>query len=142
MTTTRKVLLAAAGLLLAIQVVPVERTNPPVEAPVPAPPEVAALLKRACFDCHSHETVWPAQAYVAPVSWLVAHDVSEGREELNFSRWGQVDLKRVAKKLPKEVEEKEMPPWFYVIAHPEAKLSDADRATLAAWGRGLGGGQP
>lgn len=142
MTTTRKVLLAAAGLLVAIQVVPVERTNPPVEAPVVAPPEVAALLRRACFDCHSHETIWPAQAYVAPVSWLVSHDVSEGREELNFSRWGQVDLRRVAKKLPKEVEEKEMPPWFYVVAHPEAKLTDAERATLAGWGRSLGGGQP
>lgn len=142
MTTTRKLLLAAAGLLLAIQVVPVERTNPPVEAPVAAPAEVASILRRACFDCHSHETIWPPQAYLAPVSWLVSHDVSEGREELNFSRWTRVDLKRVAKKLPKEVEEKEMPPWFYVVAHPEARLSDADRAVLAAWGRGLAGGQP
>jgi hypothetical protein len=104
---------------------------------VPAPPEVQALLKRACFDCHSNETIWPVQAYVAPVSWLVAHDVKEGREEFNLSVWDQVDQKKLAKKLPKEVGEGEMPPWFYVVAHPSARLTDAERKLLSDWARGL-----
>jgi mono/diheme cytochrome c family protein len=124
--------------LLAIQLVPVARTNPPVEASVEAPPEVTAILRRACFDCHSNETVWPPQAYVAPVSWLVAHDVKEGREELNFSRWGPDQAKRTAKELPKEVEKKDMPPFLYLLAHPGATLSAADRAALTTWARGLG----
>jgi mono/diheme cytochrome c family protein len=132
-----RIALTAVVALGVIQLVPVERTNPPVSAPVQAPPEVQALLKRACYDCHSHETVWPLQAYVAPFSWLVAHDVSEGREELNFSAWDKVDRKKVAKKLPKEVGEGEMPPWYYTLAHPSARLSDAERRILSDWARGL-----
>ena len=135
--TKTKIAVGLGVALLAIQLVPVSRTNPPVTAPVAAPPEVQALLKRACFDCHSHETVWPVQAYVAPISWLVAHDVEEGREELNFSAWDQVDRKKVAKKLPKEVGEGEMPPWFYVLAHPSARLTEAERRTLSDWARAL-----
>jgi len=140
-TKTRIAALAGA-VLVAIQLVPVSRTNPPVESTVPAPAEVLSVLKRACFDCHSHETVWAApQSFVAPVSWMVAHDVSEGREELNFSRWnamGPKALAKLAKKLPEEVGEKEMPPAIYLLAHPTAKLSDAERVLLSDWARGLG----
>lgn len=125
-------------ILVAIQLVPVRRDNPAVEAQVDAPPEVAAILRRACFDCHSNETVWPPQAYVAPVSWLIAHDVKEGREELNFSRWSPVEAKRTAKGLPEEVEKRDMPPFLYTVAHPGAKLTDAERAALVRWARGLG----
>jgi cytochrome c551/c552 len=32
-----------------------------------------------------------------------------------------------------------MPQWYYILMHPEAKLSDADKKTLrdwtAAWGK-------
>ena len=143
MTKTR-LAVAAGAVLLGIQLVPVPRTNPPVVATVEAPPEVLALLRRACFDCHSHETKWAApQSFVAPVSWLVAWDVAEGRDELNFSRWsdlGPKDLAKIAKKLPEEVGEGAMPPSIYRLAHPEARLSDAEKATLAAWARTLGGG--
>jgi len=142
--TKTRIAVIAGAVLVAIQLVPVSRSNPPVESTVPAPPEVLSILRRACFDCHSHETVWPVpQAYLAPVSWLVARDVSEGRGELNFSRWnamGQKALAKVASKLPKEVAEKEMPPALYLLAHPGAKLSDADRAALQAWGSGLADG--
>lgn len=141
--TKTKIAAAAAGVVLAaIQLVPVDRTNPPVTAAVQAPPEVQAVLRRACFDCHSHETIWPVQAYVAPFSWLVAHDVEEGREELDFSAWDRVDHRKVAKKLPKEVGEGEMPPWFYVLAHPSARLSDAERKLLSDWARSLAEAAP
>jgi Haem-binding domain len=142
--TSIRLAVAAAVVLAAIQLVPVDRANPPVESTVEAPPEVLALLRRACFDCHSHETVWPPQAYVAPVSWLVAHDVSEGREELNFSRWAQTGPQRLAKlsrKVAEEVEEGEMPPALYRLAHPAARLSEPERAALTAWARTLGPGE-
>jgi hypothetical protein len=139
-----RIAVAVGAVLLGIQLVPVSRTNPPVEATIEAPPEVLAILKRACFDCHSHETVWAApQSYVAPLSWLVAYDVAEAREEMNFSRWNAVTpkkLAKLAKQLPEEVEEKAMPPAIYLLAHPEAKLSDADRAALVAWGKTLADG--
>jgi hypothetical protein len=137
---TSRIVLGAGVLLLAIQLIPVERKNPPVESDVDAPPSVKALLRRACYDCHSHETVWPLQAYVAPASWLVAHDVKEGREELDFSRWKGLDAKalaKIAKKLPEEVRGGDMPPLTYRLAHPSARLTAAEKALLADWARSL-----
>jgi hypothetical protein len=120
-------------VLLAIQLVPVERSNPPVEGEMPAPPEVREVLRRACYDCHSNETVWPWYSHVAPVSWLLAHDVGEGRRELNYSRWSSYSPKRQAKlrkETWKEVDEREMPPWYYLPMHPAARLGEADRVLL------------
>lgn len=137
---SRRILVALGVLLLAIQAVPVARTNPPVESDVDAPPDVKALLRRACYDCHSHETIWSPQSWVAPSSWLVVHDVKEGREELNFSRWGALDATarlKLSKKLPEELDEGEMPPWSYRLAHPEARLTPAEKALLSAWARSL-----
>ena len=133
-------LVAGVALLAVIQVVPVAHTNPPVEAEVAASPEVKAILRRACYDCHSNETVWGWQTYVAPVSWLVAHDVSEGREELNVSRWGQMEpgkKARLAKKIQEEVGSQEMPPLLYRVAHPASRLTEAEREAIAAWARSL-----
>jgi hypothetical protein len=136
MPRARTFALAAAVLLVAIQAIPVERTNPPVESEPQAPPAVRAILERAGFDCHSHRTVWPLQAYLAPLSWLVAHDVKEGREELNFSTWGSYGagvLVRKGQAIQKEVAEGEMPPGLYVLAHPGARLGAADKKALADW---------
>ena len=63
--TRSRMLLIAGGVLVALQLVPLPRTNPPVESTLPAPPEVQAVLDRACMDCHSHTTKWPWYAYVA-----------------------------------------------------------------------------
>jgi len=127
---------ALAVAAIAIQFVPVDRTNPPVEGEVPATAEVRSILRRACYDCHSNETVWLWYSYVAPMSWLIARDVREGRDALNFSTWNQLDAIDQAKGLReswKETEEGEMPPWFYVPLHWSASLSGQDRAALHAW---------
>lgn len=123
-------------LVIAIQLVPVERSNPPVETEVAAPAEVRAVLRRACYDCHSNETDWPWYAWVAPISWQVAHDVHEGREKFNFSTWNRLEPRKQAKvqhEVWEEVSEGEMPPWFYLPVHPEARLSAEDRSVLQAW---------
>ena len=130
-----------AVVLLAIQLVPVERSNPPVEGEVDAPDEVAALLERSCYDCHSNQTRWPWYSRVAPISWLVAHDVEEGREHLNFSEWNRLDAKErreLMHEIWEEVEEGEMPLWFYLPLHPEARLAPDDLDSLRAW-TGAGG---
>jgi hypothetical protein len=139
-TTKKKILkrgaIGAVVVLAALQFVPVDRSNPPIERDVDAPPAVRDVLRRACYDCHSHETAWPWYSRVAPASLLVAHDVGEGRDELNFSRWTFEDAAveaRVRRRVWHEVAEGEMPLWFYVPLHPEARLSDADKETLRAW---------
>jgi hypothetical protein len=139
-----RIALAAVGLLVAIQLVPLPRTNPPVEGALTAPPDVQAILDRACMDCHSHATKWPWYAYVAPVSWLVVYDTHEGREHLNLSRWSHYSAEEQGEKAEEmweEVEEGEMPLAPYVWLHPEAKLSNADRVTLRAWSQATAGAE-
>jgi hypothetical protein len=121
--------------LIAIQFVPYgrNRVNPPIGAePIWDSPETRALARRACFDCHSNETEWPAYARVAPVSWLVHHDVVEGRAVLNFSVWARPP--KHATEAADEVLEGEMPLRLYQLLHGGARLSAADRQRLA---RGL-----
>ena len=124
------------AFVVLAQFVRIDRTNPPVESDVLAPPEVKATLRAACYDCHSNETVWPWYSPIAPVSWLLAYDVGKGREELNFSTWQRSDAKQQQKNLKETVEtvnDGEMPPWYYVLVHPEARLADKDRQALVAW---------
>ena len=123
----------AVVFMLLIQVIPYGKnhSNPPVvREPVWDSPVTRALAKRACFDCHSHETVWPGYARIAPVSWLVQYDVDKGRKELNFSDWKGTRKAEQAAKLTKEVRKGEMPPLQYVPTHPEARLSPAEKDAL------------
>ena len=141
MKKVRIAVVAAVAAFALAQAVPVERTNPPVESEVVAPQAVKVALRKACWDCHSNETVWSWHTKIAPISWLVAHDVNEGREELNFSRWNAIDAKRLqelARKVPEEVGDGDMPPFEYVLVHPSAKPTDAEKAAIVAWGRTLG----
>ena len=87
------------------------------------------LFMRACGDCHSHNTKWPWYSNIAPISWLVQHDVDEGREHFNVSLWG-VQKKNKGKDAYEELEENEMPPFIYIINHPEAKLLKEDKIQL------------
>ncbi|MGV3622331.1 MAG: heme-binding domain-containing protein [Archangium sp.] len=133
-----RLLVALFAVLLGIQVIRPEKTNPPITRDVEAPPEVKVLLERACYDCHSNETKWPWYANVAPASWLVVHHVDEGRRELNFSEWDTYDAKRLAHKLEETeemIESGEMPESSYVIAHAEAKLTDAEKKRLIDWAK-------
>jgi len=139
MTRRRGLMWTVAGLFalfLAAQFVPVTRTNPPVDSDIPAPADVKAVLRRACYDCHSNETVWPWYSYVAPVSWVVADDVNSGRRHVNFSTWNQVRPDRIPNEMRsiwRHVDSGEMPLWYYLPMHPSARLSDADKALLRAW---------
>jgi hypothetical protein len=133
-----------AGVLIAafigIQFRTVERTNPPVHGDFNQPAEVKEVFQRACYDCHSNETKWPFYSYVAPFSWLVVKDVNEGREELNFSNWQRMSGVKQSKKkkeIWEEVDEGEMPFWYYVPLHPEAKLSEQDKDIIRKWSRGM-----
>jgi len=134
--TVRRWLLTAAALFALAQLVPVPRANPPVESEVDAPPEAGAVLERSCYDCHSNRTRWPWYAWVAPASWLVARDVYQAREHMNFSTWNRYDAEECADHLDEiaeMVENGEMPPWFYLPLHSDARLSDADREAIFAW---------
>jgi hypothetical protein len=136
-------------LLVAIQAVPYGRShsNPPVVAePRWDSPRTRELAARACFDCHSNLTTWRWYTNVAPASWLVQADVSGGRSQFNFSEWSKPqDVS--SGDLADAIRGGSMPPWYYTLLHPNAKLDAAEKdalvnglqATLAA-SPPLGGG--
>ena len=118
-------------VFILIQFVPYGRAheNPAVrQEPRWDSPATRALAQRACFDCHSNETKWPWYTWVAPMSWLVQRDVHEGREHMNLSEWDREQ--KHADEAPEMVEEGEMPPWFYLPLHSEAKLSAEEKEQL------------
>ncbi len=127
-----KLVVAAVILFLLIQVIPLgrEHANPPiVSEPQWDSPATRALFKRACFDCHSNETVWPWYANIAPMSWLVQMDVNNGRSEMNFSEWDQ--YQRInADLIAYQVTNGKMPLPQYLMLHPEARLTQAEKDQL------------
>jgi len=131
----RLILFVAGGLLvlfLLIQLIPYGRnhTNPPVVSELKwDSPATLALAQRACFDCHSNETVWPWYSNVAPVSWLVYADVAEGRRRLNFSDWNRGFQPSIGE-ISGIIQEGEMPPFQYLLMHPNAKLTAAEKQSL------------
>ncbi len=128
--------LSASGFLLAAQFVPARRTNPPPLGALLAPPEVAATLKRACYDCHSNETRWPWYSRIAPLSWFIVHDVRLGRKEVNFSEWASyypATHRRKLEWMGRALRGENMPPWSYRVLHPGARLTEADREALERW---------
>jgi hypothetical protein len=121
------------GLAVGIQLVPYGRahTNPPVvQEPAWDSPRTRELAKRACYDCHSNETVWPWYSHLAPFSWSVQDHVEEGREHMNFSEWNHPS--EHAHEAAEEVEEGHMPLPSYVRMHSSARLSDSEREELIA----------
>jgi hypothetical protein len=128
-------------LLIGIQFVQPDRTNPAAnpagsfQAVDKTAPDAAAILKRACADCHSYETTWPWYSRIAPVSWLVADDVKEGRAHLNFSEWNFLSPEASAIKLReicREVKSGDMPLWQYRLMHSEARLTPAEVEKICA----------
>ncbi|MFQ5583953.1 MAG: heme-binding domain-containing protein [Calditrichia bacterium] len=134
-------LLIILVIIVLIQFIPLDRSNPPVTSEIQAPPEVMKILKNSCYDCHSNETRWPVYSHIAPVSWLVVSDVHEAREEMNFSEWGQIKPGKQLKHLEEIVEETEegdMPLPIYLIMHSGARLAADDLATLKTWADEMG----
>jgi len=136
---TRIIVIVLIIAVVVIQFVPVSKTNPPVTGEIEAPESVMKVFKTSCYDCHSNEVVWPWYSNVAPVSWLVAYDVDEAREEFNFSEWSSYnaeDRLDNREEIWEEVEEGHMPLWYYLLLHPEAKLSAEDKETIKNWSAG------
>ncbi|HVN71056.1 MAG TPA: heme-binding domain-containing protein [Desulfomonilia bacterium] len=133
-----------AGFIL-IQIVPVKLTNPPVESDIQTPPEVKAILKNSCYDCHSHETVWPWYSRVAPVSWLLASDANGARKRMDFSAWNRYTPEKQAvliSDIVDIVKEGDMPPLPYTWMHAGSKMTPDKIKVLEAWAAGYKKAKP
>jgi mono/diheme cytochrome c family protein len=120
-------------VLIGIQFIPIERTNPPVQSDIEAPANVKAVFKKACYNCHSNETEWVWYTKVAPASFLAVKDVKDGRKHLNFSEWEVNKEAKHKEEIWDEIREEQMPPWQYKIFHKEAKLSIEEKDLIRNW---------
>lgn len=134
--------LALLAAFVVIQFFRPDRTNPASDpakaiwADASVPAGVKQILRTSCADCHSNETVWPWYTNIAPVSWLAAHDVKDGREDLNLSEWGSMNVQdraHAAEEMADETREGKMPLGKYTLIHGDAKLSEAQIAEIQKW---------
>ena len=119
-------------ILIIIQLIPYgkDHTNPPViQEPNWDSIQTKKLFTKACADCHSNETKYPWYASIAPISWLVQHDIDEGREHFNVSSWNNQD-KNKGEDAAEELEDGEMPMGIYTFMHKEAVLTAQEKEDL------------
>lgn len=138
MRKTTIVALTAAVALVAMQFGRRERTNPANRGSFSPPASVAQPLRRACFDCHSNETNWPWYSGVAPLSWLIVHDVDEGRRRLNFSEWAEYasdpETQRYKlEQIVRSLRRGDMAPSYYRLLHSAARLTPNERDRIVRW---------
>ncbi|WP_430974489.1 heme-binding domain-containing protein [Sunxiuqinia rutila] len=103
---------------------------------VDVPDDVSALLKQACLDCHSNQTQYLWYHQIAPVSWFINDHIVEGKEELNLSNWGNMEiLDQIAamEDMSKEIRNGKMPIASYKLMHPKARLSEQESQRLIEW---------
>lgn len=139
----RRLKQAAVVLVVAFaaaQLIRPQRTNPPtdesrtIQAQAGTATGFVAVLDRACSDCHSNHTTWPWFAQVAPVSWLMAYGVSEGRKAVNFSEWGAYSPEQQRQLLLeccRDVSSGKMPGAYAALRH-ETRLSPQDVELVCA----------
>ena len=131
----------AAGALLIAQFIQPDIPVPPIPKPgagydaVVPDARVKVILKRACADCHSNDTVWPWYSRISPVSHLVASDVVRGRRQLNFSTVAEISEEQLGE-IHDVINFGDMPPKAYTLMHPSAKLSKAEADLLKQWALG------
>lgn len=137
-----KIALTIGATLLGIQLIQPEKNQSAsfekdsIFEHHPASDEVKAIVKKACFDCHSNNTNYPWYAKVQPLAWWIDHHIEEGKGELNFSEFAGYKPKKARHKLEEVAEQvdiHEMPLNSYTWIHAEARLTDAERKLLAEW---------
>ena len=142
----KKILLVVLAVLVLIQFIRPGRNTSSVKSPndisksFAVPPNVDAILKRSCNDCHTNNTVYPWYTNIQPVGWWMQFHVNDGKAHLNFSEFDTLAPKRQHHKMEETIEmvkEGEMPLNSYLWVHKDADLSEADKNILITWADGI-----
>ena len=134
--------MATGIVFIAIQFIqPAQNKNNQVLATdisktIPIPDTVQAILKNACYDCHSNNTNYPWYAYIQPVGWLLGSHIAEAKDKLNFNEFGNYSPRRQLSKLDgiaNSIKDDIMPLSSYKLMHKNANLSANEKALLINW---------
>lgn len=130
------------GIFIIIQFIRPEKNdkvaNPQndIVLSVQIPVNVKEKIVNACYDCHSEKTRYPFYNRLAPVSWILARHIKDGKEQLNFSGWANYDEKKQIKLLNEICEvitDGEMPLKSYVFMHSRAVINEKELEDICAW---------
>lgn len=100
------------------------------------PENINTILQTSCYDCHSNNTIYPWYNKIQPFTWYLNDHIKKGKEDLNFSEFGEYSSRRQRSKLrsiSSQVEDGEMPLQSYTLVHWDAKLSDKEKEEFTAW---------
>ena len=106
-------------------------------------PQIADMLHRSCYDCHSTQGKIPVYGQVWPASQLLQSDVRRGRARLDFSNWDHLspEMSRIGLlSACRAMRESEMPPWYYRPMHPGSAPKTAEIDAFCAWAEALPAG--
>lgn len=141
----RKFKIAGLGVILVLfllQFFQPERNSAPLDRELDmltlvSPPEaIADNIRKACYDCHSNQTAYPWYSRISPLSWYLNKHIQEGKAELNFSEYGQLDKADkigVFADFYDVLDAGTMPLQSYLLIHKEARLSPEDSEALSTW---------
>lgn len=142
----KKILLSLLVILIVIQFIHPKRNRS--EGPQPnyignnfsIPSDVKSILRKACDDCHSNNTVYPWYSKLQPVDWWMDKHVRNGKKHLNFDEYTNKSLRYQYHKMEETVEmvkEEEMPLKSYTWAHKDAILTEAEKTAIINWAEGI-----
>ncbi|MBF6645682.1 heme-binding domain-containing protein [Chryseobacterium indologenes] len=142
MSLTKKIILGLTTILIGIQFFqPLQNksdevTASHIEKVYAVPQNVKAVLVQSCYDCHSNNTHYPWYSRIQPGSWYMAQHIKKGKEELNFSNFGEYSPRKQRNKfraMAGQVKDGEMPLSSYTLIHRNAVLSQEDKQVLVKW---------
>ena len=97
---------------------------------------VQAILRNACYDCHSNNTNYPWYANIQPMGWLITKHIKKGKEELNFSEFGSYTPRRQLSKMSgiaNSIKDEIMPLSSYKLMHKNTQLGAKEKVLLINW---------
>ena len=142
MTIKSKILMAVLAVLIAIQFIQPSRNKNEGVLPsdishiINVPQNIGMLFKNACYDCHSNNTHYPWYTYIQPIGWLIANDIKEGKEKVNFSEWGNLSSRKQKTRLREIkniINEGKMPLTSYKLMHKDARMNKNQEQLIIDW---------
>lgn len=99
--------------------------------------QLEPVFRRACFDCHSDQTVFPWYHRVPGVKSWLDRDIRKARKHLDMSAGfpfvGHGNPAEDLADIREELEEGSMPPLAYRLMHPGAAPTPAEKDSIYAW---------
>ena len=148
MSRTKKILLTLIAVFIIIQFIKPDKNQSVADTPndifahYQAPDSTRQLIRTACYNCHSNNTVYPWYSEVQPVAWWLSNHIKDAKAELNFSEFASYLPKKADHKLEEVVEmvkEGDMPLKSYSLVHKDSRLTDAQRVEITTWADQLRG---